>query len=77
MAANGPWSIVFIDDMTDADRSSRKSSEVHRAALSAQDQQNTTKPIGWCFMVHMDNGPKTYCKTTQDLLKAKKWKIIR
>ena len=56
MAANGPLSIVFIDDVTDAGRSSRMNSEVYRALLSAQIQPYAVKLIGRCFTVQLDNG---------------------
>ncbi|KAG2465883.1 TCB1 transposase, partial [Polypterus senegalus] len=74
MAASGTGTLVFIDDVTQ-DRSSRMNSEVFRDILSAQIQLNAVKLIGWCFMIQMDNDPKHTAKTTQEFIKAKKWKI--
>ena len=62
--------MVFIDDVT-ADRSSRMNSEVYRALLSAQIQQNAAKLIGQCFTVQMNNDPKNTVKATQSFSRQK------
>ena len=64
---------MFIDDVT-ADRSSRMNSEVYRALLSAKVQPNAAELIGRCFVVQMDNNPKSTVKAAQELLKAKEMK---
>ena len=56
MAANGPGSTVFTDDVT-VDRSSRMNFEVYMALLSDQIQPNAIKLVGICFPVKMDG----YC----------------
>lgn len=55
--------LLTQDDVT-ADESSRMNSEINRAVLSAQIQQNAVKLIGQCFRVEIDNRPKTlkYCE---------------
>ena len=52
-------------------------SEVYRAVLSAQIQSNAVKLIGWRFTAQMNNDPKHTTKATQELLKAKKWNVLK
>ena len=66
MAANGTGSLVFTDDVT-ADRSSRMSSEVYRAKLSAQIQPDAEKLIER-RKVQTDNDPRHTAKATQEVL---------
>lgn len=71
MAANTPWSLVFIDDGT-ADRSSKMNAEVYRAILCSHSAE-FFKLIGWYFTVWMDSDPN-YTAKASHYLKAKKWK---
>lgn len=51
--------LLTQDDVT-ADESSRMNSEINRAILSAQIQQNAVKLIGQCFRVEIENRPKKH-----------------
>ena len=73
---NGTGSLVFIDDVTDADRSSRMNPDVYRSLLSAQIQPNAAKLRGRCFTAQMDDDPKYTAKTTQELLKAETCNVL-
>lgn len=51
--------------------------EVYRASLPVEIQENTSKLLGWCFTVQMDNGLKYIVKATQNILKSKKQNIVQ
>ena len=55
MAANGTWSLVFIDNVN-SDRSSRINSVIYRYILSAQIQPIAAKQKNNCMMPHSKNG---------------------
>lgn len=67
---------MFVDDVT-TDGSSRMNSDVCRAILPAHSQLDAAELIIWCFTVQMDNNPKHTVKTSQELLKVKKWSILQ
>lgn len=69
VAAGGTVSLVFIDDVT-ADRRSRRNSEAYRVALPA-------KLMARRFTVQTINASKHIEKATQELLKAKKWSVLK
>ena len=43
----------------------------------AQIKPHTPKLIGWNFTAQIDNDPKHTVKPTEELLKAKKWNILK
>lgn len=67
MAANGPGSLVFIDDVT-ADKSN---SRMNCKVLTFS-QPNASQFIRWWLTVQMDSDPKQTLKATQDFYKTKK-----
>lgn len=75
MAAYGIGSVMVIDGVI-SDRSRRMNSGVFRTIPSAQIQLNAGKLIGWHFTVQMANEPKHTVKSTQELLKGKKWCVL-
>ena len=51
-------------------------SEVYRNILSANLKKDATKLIGRSFIMQQDNDPKHTAKTTKELIRVKKWKVL-
>lgn len=74
MAASETGFFVFIE--VSADKSNRLNSEENSAILSARIQPNTSKIIGKCFILQMDNDPQQILKAIQDF-KAKNRNVLQ
>ncbi len=61
MAASGTGPLNFTDDLM-YDDSSRMNLEGCKTILPTNIQENVTRLIGKCFILHQDNDPKTSCQ---------------
>ncbi len=44
--------------------------------LLTNTQENATRFIGKCFILHRDNDPKHPASSVKELIRSKKWKVI-
>ncbi len=84
MAVSGTGPLNFTDDLM-YDDSSRKNLEGYKTILPTNIQENGTRFIGKCFILHQDNDPKHPASSVNEFLKrngnfykvwAKKWKVL-
>ncbi len=76
MAASGTGPLNFTDDLM-YDDSSRMNLEGYKTILSTNNQENATRFIGKCFILHQDNDPKTSCQFSQGIYKGKEMESLR
>ncbi len=75
IAASGTGSLNFTDDSM-YDDSSRMNLDGYRTILPNNIQENATRFIGKCFIVHRDNAPKHPASSVNEFIRAKKWKVL-
>jgi len=75
MAVSGTGSLNFTDDLM-YDNSSRMNLERYKTILPTNIQENATRFIGKCFILHQNNGPKHPASSVNEFIRAKKWKVL-
>ncbi len=75
MAASGTGPRIFTDDLM-YDDSSRMNLEGYKTILPTNIQENTSRFIGKCFILHQDNDPKHPASSVKEFIRAKKWKVL-
>ncbi len=58
------------------DDSSRMNLEGYKTILPSNIQENTTRSIGKCFILHQDNDPKHPTSSVKDFIRVKEWKVL-
>ncbi len=76
MAVSGTGPLIFTDDLM-YDDSSRMNLEGYKTILPTNIQENTTRFIGKCFILHQDNDPKTPCQFSQGVYNGKEMESLR
>ncbi len=74
MAASWTGPLNFTDDLI-YDDSSRMNLEGYKSILPTI-QENATRFIGKCFILHQDNDPKHPASSVKEFIRAKKWKVL-
>ncbi len=74
MAVSGTGPLNFTDDLM-YDDSSRMNLEGYKTILPTNNQENATRLIGKCFILHQDNDPKHPASSVKEFIRAKKWKV--
>ncbi len=75
MAVSGTGSLNFTDDSM-YDNSSRMNLDGYKTILPTNIQENATRFIGKCFILHQDNDPKHSASSVNEFIRAKKWKVL-
>ncbi len=75
MAVSGTGPLNFTDDLM-YDDSSRMNLEGYKTILPTNIQENATRFIGKCFILHQDNDPKHPASSVKELIRAKKWEVL-
>ncbi len=75
MAVSGTGSLNFTDDLM-YDNSSRMNLEGYKTILPTNIQENATRFIGKCFILHQNNGPKHPASSVNEFIRAKKLKVL-
>ncbi len=75
MAISGTGPLNFTDDLMHDD-SSRMNLEGYITILPTNIQENATRLIGKCFILHQDNDPKHPASSVKEIIRAKKWKVL-
>ncbi len=75
MAVSETGPLNFTDDWM-YDDSSRMNLEGYKTILPTNIQENATRFIGKCFILHQDNDPKHPASSVKEFLRVKKWKIL-
>ncbi len=75
MAASGTGPLNFTDDLM-YDDSSRMNLEGCKTILPTNIQENATRFIGKCFILHQDNDPKHPVCSVKEFIRKKKWKVL-
>ncbi len=75
MAASETGLLNFTDDLM-YDDSSRINLGGCKTILPTNIQENATRFIGKCFILHQDNDPKHPASSVKDFIRAKKWKVL-
>ncbi len=75
MAVSGTGPLIFTDDLM-YDDSSRMNLEGYKTILPTNIQENATRLIGKCFILHQDNDPKHPASSVKEFIRAKKWKVL-
>ncbi len=65
----------FTDDLM-YDDCSRINLEGYKTIVSTNIQENTTRFIGKCFILHQDNDPKHPSSSVKEFIRAKTWKVL-
>ncbi len=73
MAVSGTGPLNFTDDLV-YDDSSRIHLEGYKTILPTNIQENATRFIGKCFVLHQDNDLKHPASSVKVFIMAKKWK---
>ncbi len=50
--------------------------EGYKTILPTNIQENATRLIGKCFILHQDNDPKHPASSVKEFIRAKKWKVL-
>ncbi len=58
------------------DDSSRINLEGYKTILHTNIQENATRFIGKCFILHQDNDPKHPASSVKEFIRATKWKVL-
>ncbi len=75
MAVSGIGPLNFTDDLM-YDNSSRMNLEGYKTIFPTNIQENATRFIGKCFILHQDNDPKHPASPVKEFIRAKKWKVL-
>ncbi len=75
MAASGTGPLNFTDDLM-YDDSSRMNLKGYKTILPTNIQENATRFIVKCFILHQDNDPKHPASSVKEFIRAKKWKVL-
>ncbi len=75
MAVSGTGPLKFTDDLM-YDDSSRMNLEGYKTILPTNIQENATRFIGKCFILHQDNDPKHPASSVKEFIRANKWKVL-
>ncbi len=75
MAASATGPLNITDDLM-YDHSSRMNLEGYKIILPTNIQENATRLIGKCFILHQDNDSKHPASSVKDFIRAKKWKVL-
>ncbi len=75
MAVSGTGSLSFTDDLMHGD-SSGMNLEGYKPILPTNIQENATRFIGKCFILHQNNDPKHPASSVKEFIRAKKWKVL-
>ncbi len=75
MAASATGPLNFTDDIM-YDHSSRMNLEGYKIILPTNIQENATRLIGKCFILHQDNDSKHPASSVKEFIRAKKWKVL-
>ncbi len=75
MAASGTGPLNFTDDLM-YDDSLRMNLLGYKNILPTNIQENATRFIGKCFILHQDNDPKHPASSVKEFIRAKKWKVL-
>ncbi len=71
MAVSGTGPLNFTDDLM-YDDSSRMNLEGYKTILPTDIQENATRFIGKCFILHQDNDPKHPASSVKEFIRPKK-----
>ncbi len=75
MVVSGTGPLNFTDDLM-YDDSSRMNLEGHKIILPTNIQENATRSIAKCFMLHQHNDPKHSVSSVKEFIRAKKGKVL-
>ncbi len=75
MAASATGPLNFTDDIM-YDHSSRMNLEGYKIILPTNIQENATRFIGKCVILHQDNDSKHPASSVKEFIRAKKWKVL-
>ncbi len=75
MTVSATGSLNFTDDLL-YDDSSRMNLEGYKTVLPINIQENATRFIGKCFILHQDNDPKHAASSVKKCIRAKKQKVL-
>ncbi len=75
MAVSGTGPLNFTDDLM-YDDSSRMNLEGYKTILPTNIQENATRFIGKCFILHQNSDPKHPTSSVKECIRAKKWKDL-
>ncbi len=67
--------LKFTDDLM-YDDSSRMNLQGNKTILPTNIQENATRFIGKCFILHQDNDPKHPASSVKEFIRTKKWKVL-
>ncbi len=71
MVVSGTGSLNFTDELK-YDDSSRINLEGYKTILPTNIQENATRFIGKCFILHQNNDPKHPASSVKEFIRAKK-----
>ncbi len=75
MAVSGTGPLNFTDHLM-YDDSSRMNLEGYKTILPTSIQENSSRFIGKCFILHQDNDPKHPASSVKEFIRANKWKVL-
>ncbi len=75
MAVSGTGPLKFTDDLM-YDDSSRMNLEGYINIFPTNIQENATRFIGKCFILHQDNDPKHPASSVKEFIRTKKCKVL-
>ncbi len=75
MAVSETGPLNFTDDLM-YDDSSRINLEGYKTISPTNIQENVTRFIGKCFILHQNNDPKHPVSSVKEFIRAKKWKVL-
>ncbi len=75
MTVSGTGPLYFTDDLM-YDDCSRMNLEGYKTILTTNIQENATRFIGKCFILHQNNDPKHPASSVKEFIRAKKWKVL-
>ncbi len=75
MGASGTGPLNFTDYLM-YDDSSRINLKEYKTILPTNIQENVTRFIGKCFILHQDTDPKHPASSVKEFIRAKKWKVF-
>ncbi len=75
MAVSGTGPLIFTEDLM-YDDSRKMNLEGYKTILPTNIQENATRLIGKCFILHQNNDPKHPASSVKEFIRAKKWKVL-
>ncbi len=75
MAVSGTGPLNLTNDLM-YDDSSRITFKGYKTILSTNIQENATRLIEKCFILHQDNDPKHPASSVKEFIRANKWKVL-